>query len=82
MFFLSWKCSSIENLLGAIIWQKVKWSFEFLKNGKMLSNKGFKKTFIKLLVYIYKNVQLCLNFIFIILVTSFNFESKSFICYL
>ncbi len=34
------------------------------------------KTFIKLLVYIYTNVQLCLNFIFIILVTSFNFEAQ------
>jgi hypothetical protein len=32
----------------------------------MLSNKGFLKTFIKSLVYIYTNVQLCLNFIFMI----------------
>jgi hypothetical protein len=30
--------------------------------------------FIKLLVYIYTNAQVCLNFIFMILVTSFNFE--------
>jgi hypothetical protein len=30
----------------------------------------------KLLVYIYTNVQLCFNFIFIILVTSFNFETQ------
>jgi hypothetical protein len=28
---------------------------------KNVSNKGFKKTFIKLLVYIYTNVQLCFN---------------------
>ncbi len=82
--FLSWKmffhwkftwCKCFFNHL-----KKVKWSFEFLQNGKMLSNMGFKKTFIKLLVYIYTNVQLCLNFIFIILVTSFDFEVKSFIC--
>jgi hypothetical protein len=48
----------------------------FWKYGKLLSNKGFKKTFIKLLVYIYTSVQLCLNFIFIILVNSFNFETQ------
>jgi hypothetical protein len=41
-----------------------------------LSNKGFWKTFIKLLVYIYTNVQLYLNFIFVILVTSFTFEAQ------
>jgi hypothetical protein len=38
--------------------------------------KGFLKTFIKLLVYIYTNVQLCFSFIFIILVISFNFEAQ------
>ncbi len=47
----------------------------FFLNGKLLSNKGFLKTFIILLVYIYTNVQLCFSFIFITLVTSFNFEA-------
>ncbi len=46
------------------------------KNGKLLSNKGFLKKIIKLLVSIYTNVQLCLNFIFIILMISFNFEAQ------
>ncbi len=41
-----------------------------------MSNKDFKKLFFELLVYIYKNVQWCLNFIFIIIVTSFNFEAQ------
>jgi hypothetical protein len=36
----------------------------------------FLKPFTKLLVYIYTNVQLCFNFIFIIFVTSFNFEAR------
>jgi hypothetical protein len=55
---------------------KVRWSLVFFKNGKLLSNKGFLKTLIKLLVYIHTKLQLCLNFIFIILVTSFNFEAQ------
>jgi len=36
----------------------------------------FLKAFIKLLVYIYTNVQLGPNFIFMILVISFNFETQ------
>jgi hypothetical protein len=42
----------------------------------MLSNKVFLKTFIKLLVYSYINAQLYFNFIFMILVISFNFEAQ------
>jgi hypothetical protein len=34
------------------------------------------KTFIKFLVYIYTNGKLCLNFIFMILVTSFSFQAQ------
>ncbi len=34
---------------------KVRWSFEFFLNGKILSNKGFLKTFIKLIdVHLHK----------------------------
>jgi len=56
--------------LGLIFFKhliKVKWSFEFFLNDKLLSI-FLKKTIIKLLVYIYKNAQLCFNFIFIIFV--------------
>jgi hypothetical protein len=49
---------------------------KFWKNEKLLSNKGLKKNFINLLMYIYTNVQLCFNFIFIIIVISFNFEAQ------
>jgi len=48
----------------------------FQKNGKLLSNKGFKKIFIKLLVYIYNQIQLCFIFIFIVVMTSFKFECQ------
>jgi hypothetical protein len=51
---------------------KVKWSFEFFLNGKLLSNKIFLQTFIKLLVYIYTNVHV-LWFLLIL-------KRKSFIC--
>jgi hypothetical protein len=37
-------------------------------NEKILSSKGFLKAFIKLLMYIYTNVQLGPNFILMILV--------------
>jgi hypothetical protein len=41
-----------------------------------MSNKSLKKNFIKLLVYIYTNAQLCLNFIFMIFMILFNFEAQ------
>jgi hypothetical protein len=47
----------------------------FLKMKKNVK-KRFLKTFIKLFLYIYTNVQLGLNFIFTILVISFNFEAQ------
>jgi hypothetical protein len=72
--FFHWRFTWAKCFLNHLT--KVKWSFDFFLNGKLLSNKDLKKTFIKLLVYIYTNVQLCFNFIFIILVISFNFETQ------
>jgi hypothetical protein len=71
---LHWKFTWVKCFLNHLT--IVRWSFEFFKYGKLLWNKGFHKTFAELLVYIYTNVQLCLDFIFIILVTSFNFEAQ------
>jgi hypothetical protein len=74
--FFHWRFTWVKCLFNHLT--KVRWNFELKKNGKLLLNKGFKKTFIKLLVYIYTNVQLCLNFIFIIiLVTTIILKPKS-----
>jgi hypothetical protein len=55
---------------------KNKMKFLIFKKWKTVINKGFQKTFLKWLVYIYKNAQWWSNFIFIILVISFNFEAQ------
>jgi hypothetical protein len=55
-FFFHWKFTWAKCFFNHL--SKIKWSFEFFENEKLLSNKGFYKTFIKLLVYIYKNEQL------------------------
>jgi hypothetical protein len=79
-FFLRWKMFFHWRSIWAKWFfnhlTKLKWKFEFFWNGKLLSNKGFLKTYIKLLVYIYTNIQVCFSFIFIILVTSFNFGAR------
>jgi hypothetical protein len=72
--FFHWRFTWVKCFFNHLT--KVRWSFDFFLNGKLLSNKGFSKTFIKLLMYIYANVKLCFNFIFIIFVTSFNFEAQ------
>jgi len=80
MSFLGWKMFFHWRFIWAKCFfnhlTKVRWSSEFLKKWQTIIKQGFKKTLIKLLVYIYKNVQLCVYFIFIILVTSFNFEAQ------
>ncbi len=80
-FFLSWKMFFHWRFLWAKWFfnhlTKIKWNFEyFFKKENCCQIRVFKKTFIKLLVYIYTNVQLCFSFIFIIRVTSFNFEAQ------
>jgi len=69
---------SLKIYLGYVFftWQKQDEVLKFLKYRKLLSNKDFSKAFSELLVYIYTNVQLFLNFIFIILVAFFDFEAQ------
>jgi len=76
MIFLGWKMFFIWAKRFCNHLTKIRWSFEFFLNEKLLSNKGFLKTFIKLLVQICTNVQLCVNFIFMILVIYFKFEAQ------
>jgi hypothetical protein len=75
-FFRLKNVFSFEDLLRLHVFNhltKVRWNFELKKK---ISNKGLKKTFIKLLVYIYTNVQLCFNFIFMIFVSLKVFEAQ------
>ncbi len=79
-YFQVVKCSSIEdvnglNVIFTILHKKNGFS-KLIKNGSLLSNKGSKSMFIKLLVYFYTMIQLPINCILMRLITYSMFEAQ------